>query len=129
MKKVLLDTNAYCNLLRGDKNVLNIISKANIVYMSIFVLGELYTGFKGGDKEPWNKELLNNFIEKPTVRILDANIETSEIFSEIKNSLKNSGNPILINDIWIAAHSLETGSVLITFDDHFNKISGIRLWS
>jgi len=32
------------------------------------------------------------------------------------------------DDVWIAAHAIETGSVLATFDSRFNKISGLRLW-
>ena len=126
MKKILIDTNAYSSYLLGNENMLNILSNANIVYMSVIVLAELYYGFKGGNKESWNKELLLNFIDKPTVNIIDVTIETSEIFAEIKNYLKSAGNPIPINDVWIAAHSIETGSVLITNDDHFKKIHGIR---
>jgi tRNA(fMet)-specific endonuclease VapC len=33
-----------------------------------------------------------------------------------------------INDVWIAAHGLETGSILVTYDDHFAVIPGLRLW-
>jgi tRNA(fMet)-specific endonuclease VapC len=32
------------------------------------------------------------------------------------------------DDIWIAAHTMETGSTLITFDVHFKKIDGLRIW-
>ncbi len=96
--------------------------------MSVFMLGELYAGFKGGKKEPQNKGVLKKFLQKPTVRILNANHETSQIFGEIKNALKKAGNPIPINDVWIAAHAVETGSVLITYDRHFRKVAGLRLW-
>lgn len=129
MKKILLDTNAYSDYLRGNEKILEALSDAAAVYMSIIVLGELFTGFKGGAKESWNKELLRKFLEKPTVNILDATIETSEIFAEIKNNLKVSGKPVPVNDIWIASHSIESGSVLITNDEHFKKIQGIRLWN
>ncbi len=44
MKKIVLDTNAYIHYLSGDQNVLKTIAKADIVYMSIFVMGELYAG-------------------------------------------------------------------------------------
>ena len=101
MKKILLDTNAYSNYLRGNAEVLNVLSDANIVYMSVIVLGELYARFKGGRKESWNKKLLQKFIEKPTVSTIDVTIETSEIFGEVKNALKASGNPIPMNDVWI----------------------------
>ncbi len=127
MRKLLLDTNAYSNFLRGDHGVLDIISKADKVYMSIFVLGELLAGFKGGSKEKRNIETLNNFLSKPTVEIVNATIETSDYFATVKNMLKNNATPIPINDVWIAAHTLETGSVLVTFDEHFSYVSGLRI--
>ncbi|MFH0975565.1 MAG: type II toxin-antitoxin system VapC family toxin [Spirochaetota bacterium] len=128
MKKILLDTNAYARFFSGDENVLNVISRADIVYMSVIVLGELYYGFKGGSKESWNREIIRKFIDKPSVSVLGATTETSEIFAEIKDVLKINGTPIPINDVWIAAHSIETGSVLITYDRHFKKIPGLRIW-
>lgn len=128
MKKILLDTNAYSNLLRGDEIILDVIAETDIIYMSVIVLAELFTGFKGGKKESWNREILDKFLKKATVSVLDVSRETAEIFSEIKNNLKKSGNPIPINDLWIASHVIETGSVLITDDEHFRKIPGLRLW-
>jgi tRNA(fMet)-specific endonuclease VapC len=128
MKKIVLDTNAYSNFLRGDNKVLAALTEAEIVYMSIFVIAELLTGFKGGQKEIRNKNLLKEFLEKPTVQILDGTTETSEFFAEVKNTLKQAGNPIPINDVWIAAHTLETGSTLITYDKHFHYIPGLRVW-
>ena len=128
MKRILLDTNAYVRFLSGDQNVLNVLARADIVYMSIFVLGELYAGFKGGEKELENKNLLEKFLRKPTINILNASIETAEVFGEMKNALKVAGTPLPINDVWIAAHSLENGAVLVTYDRHFKKIAGLRLW-
>ena len=72
--------------------------------------------------------MLNKFLNKPTVQLLLGTEETAEIFAEIKRSLIKKGNPIPINDIWMAAHSIETGSILVTFDEHFKKIPGLRLW-
>ena len=43
-------------------------------------------------------------------------------------SLKRSGKPLPVNDVWIAAHALETGSILVTYDDHFASVPGLRLW-
>lgn len=128
MKKILLDTNAYTKYLSGDEEILDMLGMADIIYMSIFVLGELYAGFKGGTKEVWNKDLLNKFLNKPTVQILNASSETSEIFGDIKHSLKMSGNPVPINDVWLASHAIETGSVLITYDKHFKNIPGLKIW-
>jgi tRNA(fMet)-specific endonuclease VapC len=128
VNKIVLDTNAYTRLLAGDENVLDVIGTAEIVYMSIFVLGELYAGFAGGEKKRSNQEALHRFLLKPTVKILNATSETSKVFGMVKQELRIAGSPLPINDVWIAAHALETGSTLITYDRHFEKIGGLRLW-
>lgn len=128
MKKMVLDTNAYARLLAGNNDVLAAVASTELIYMSIFVLGELYTGFAGGVKQRENKAILNRFLSKPSVKILNATSETAEIFGVLKADLKQSGTPLLINGVWIAAHAIETGAVIVTFDQHFRKISGIRLW-
>ena len=128
MKKIVLDTNAYTRLLTGEEDVLDIIGTAETVYMSIFVLGELFAGFAGGTKERQNKEILNRFLLKPTAKILNATAETAEVFGKVKQNLKEAGTPIPINDVWIAAHAIETGSTIITYDNHFKNVAGLRLW-
>ncbi len=128
MKKLLLDTNAYIRFLRGDEKVLAHLSRADCVYMSVFVLGELWAGFRGGSKEKDNRQILERFLFKSTVNVLDATTETADIFALIAASLRKSGHPIPINDVWIAAHALETGSVLVTYDENFSVIPGLRLW-
>lgn len=128
MKKILLDTNAYVSYLAGDHAVLDALAESEIIYMSIFVLGELYAGFKGGNREVENHQILRTFIRKPSVNILEAGQETAEIFGEVKNNLKTVGTPLPINDVWIGAHAMETGSIIVTYDRHFSKIAGIRLW-
>ena len=128
MKTIIVDTNAYTRLLTGEEDVLDVIGTAETVYMSIFVLGELYAGFSGGTKERENKDTLYRFLRKPSVKILNATSETAEIFSMVKQELKKAGTPLPINDVWIAAHALETGSILVTYDEHFKKIAGIRRW-
>jgi len=94
MKKVLLDTNAYSELLKGDERVLNEVGEAEKVYMSVFVLGELFYGFKGGRREIQNRGYLKKFLSKHTVRMLEASEQTAEYFSEIKHNLKTLGKII-----------------------------------
>jgi len=128
MKKMLLDTNAYTGLLSGDERVLDYISKARVVLMSVIVIGELHAGFRGGLKQSQNNELLQKFLKKSSVEIINVTIETAEIFGMVKDNLKKAGTPLPINDIWIAAQAIEMGSVLISFDSHFHKIPGLRIW-
>jgi tRNA(fMet)-specific endonuclease VapC len=128
MRSIILDTNAYARLLTGEKDVLDMVAAAEVIFMSIFVLGELYAGFAGGTKRRENRDILRRFLVKPTVKILNATSETSDIFGSLKNTLKQAGTPVPINDVWIAAHGMETGSVIVTYEQHFLKIAGIRLW-
>ncbi len=128
MNKIILDTNAYTRLLAGDEDVLDVVASAEVVFMSIFVLGELHAGFLGGTKEKKNRDVLKQFLLKPSVKILNATYETAEVFGSLKNSLSLAGTPLPINDVWIAAQGIETGSVVITYDAHFSKVAGLRLW-
>ena len=128
MRKIILDTNAYVGFLRGDEKVLAYLAQAGCVYMSVFVLGELFAGFRAGKKEKANKNNLQRFLSKSTVTLLEATMETAEIFGLIKDSLRKSGNPLPVIDVWIGAHALETGSVLVSYDRHFSAIPGLRLW-
>jgi tRNA(fMet)-specific endonuclease VapC len=96
--------------------------------MSIFVLGELYAGFKGGNREKENLAILRRFLDKPGVSIINASRETAAFFAMIKTILKKAGTPIPINDVWIGAHALETGSMIITYDKHFTMVPGLRIW-
>ncbi len=75
-----------------------------------------------------NLRILDVFRAKPTVEFLGATAETAEIFAQIKDALRRAGTPIPINDVWIAAHAMETGTVLISYDEHFRRIPGLRLW-
>ncbi len=128
MKSIILDTNAYSEYLAGNQNVLYSMSSVDKVYLSVIVLGEIYAGFRGGKKYLQNTEILQKFLSKPTVDIQQVTDETAEIFGQTKHILKQAGTPIPINDVWIASQTIETGSVLVTFDSHFAKIPGLRIW-
>ena len=128
MSKILLDTNAYSRYLLGDEAVLGRLAGADIIYMSVFVIGELFYGYALGTKEVENREKLSIFLEKPGVFLLDATEDTSEFFAFLKKQLKTNGTLIPLNDVWIAAHTMEMGAELLTYDKHFQHIPGLRLW-
>ena len=128
MKKILVDTNAHTSFLAGDTDILTVLGEPDIIYMSVFVLGELYAGFRGGKKEKEARSTLTEFLSQPSIKILNATSNTAEVFCVVKDNLKSAGNPIPISDVWIAAHAIETGSTIITYDNHFWKITGPLRW-
>ena len=48
--KVLLDSNAYSQLMRGRKQVSRVVRGAEEVLLSAVVLGELLYGFRNGSR-------------------------------------------------------------------------------
>ena len=128
MNKILLDTNAYTAFMNGDQLVFDHIIESEIIYISTIMAGELFAGFIGGKKYLENIVELKQFLKKDGVLIINVTIETSEIFGEIKADLSKKGKMIPLNDIWIAAHTIETGSKLVTYDSHFENITGLRIW-
>jgi len=126
--RILLDTNAYSELLRGNDLVLEWLENSEIIILSIIVIAELLTGFKGGTKEKKNNAILQDFATHPKVQIVNASLKTAQIFSEIKHYLKLNGKPMPINDIWIASQSIEFDAKLISFDKHFKEIPKLDIW-
>jgi tRNA(fMet)-specific endonuclease VapC len=126
--KILLDSSAYTRFVMGEKDVLEVLSRAKAIYFSVFVLGELLAGFKAGTYEAENKKVLTSFLGKPSVVFLPAGEETADCYGRIWAALRMAGRPIPTNDVWIAAQAMETGSVLVTYDAHFAQVPGLRLW-
>lgn len=128
LTKIILDTNAYAALLKGDQQILKLIKEAQEVILPAFVIAELLFGFKKGTQTEKNLEILADFESYPKVRRHYPSAETLQIFAELMLQLRTIGRPIPTHDIWIAAISIELGGTLITYDRHFDHITGLRRW-
>jgi len=128
MERILLDTNAYTALLKGNSFISDLLTESSAVLFSPIVFGELIDGFLGGSREKQNRETLHRFREKPRTILVPITDTTAEWFAMIKQQLKKKGTPIPINDVWIAASCMEHGAMLISFDSHFSKIDGLMRW-
>jgi len=127
MKTILLDTNAVSALFNGDTQILDYLAKADRVCLSTVVLGELQAGFYMGSKVRENQLNLDKLLSRPTVEILPVTAETSDYYGRLVAALRKAGHPIPVNDLWIAAQTLEQGAILISYDKHFTHVSGLRL--
>ena len=119
---VLLDTSAYSALMRGHQPVLDAMRRSETVAVSAVVLGELYSGFRAGNRRAENTAQLEQFLSKPSVRVLNVTEETALRYAEVDVYLRRKGRPIPRNDVWIAAAALEHGLQLLTLDAHFREI-------
>jgi len=119
---VLLDTSAYSAVLRGYQPVLDVLRRSETVAVSAVVLGELYSGFRAGNRWAENTAQLAQFLRKPSVRVLNVTEETALRYAEVDVYLRKKGRPIPRNDVWIAATALEHGLQLLTLNVHFREI-------
>jgi predicted nucleic acid-binding protein len=127
MRRILIDTNIYVALKRNVKNVVEILRRVDYIGINSVVLGELYSGFKGGDKEAINLQELEHFLDTPRVEVIPIDEVTSEFYAQIYWSLKRKGLPIPTNDMWIAASAFQHSLALFSLDAHFKKINGLMI--
>jgi tRNA(fMet)-specific endonuclease VapC len=123
--KVLLDTDAYSAFMRGHGGVLALVRRAERVYLSTVVVGELMFGFRNGARYERNLKVLEQFSGNPYVELLPVTWTTAERFGRVAAALRAKGRPIPTNDIWIAAHAMEAGADLLSFDEHYRHVDGI----
>ena len=127
MRPVLVDTNAYVALLRGDAEVAEVFGRADRLYLNAVVLGELLAGFAAGSREAANRLELTRFVESSRVGVVPVTAETADSYALAYASLRRKGQPIPANDLWIPASALEHGLALLSLDAHFAQVDGLRL--
>ena len=120
--RILLDTNRYTDMARGDVFVVETIAAADETFIPIFVLGELRAGFLGGSRAAENEKILKAFLNKSTVRVLAPDELTTVHYATIYQQLRRAGTPIPTNDMWIAALTSQHALALFARDVHFDRL-------
>jgi len=123
---VAIDTNRLTDFFRGDAALAELLGQCEEVFVPLPVLAEFKAGLLGGTRRIENEALLFAFLSKPNVRLLVPTRETAEHYARLFVQLKAAGTPIPINDLWIAALSLENNLTLVTRDAHFQRFQQIQ---
>ena len=123
--RLLLDSNAYSLLMRGHEQVAALVQRADEILFSAVVVGELMYGFRRGSRFERNAADLRSFLESPYSSFVTVGPVTADRYSRIATALRAKGRPIPTNDVWIAAHAMETGADLVSADGHFEHVDGI----
>ncbi|HEX7901424.1 MAG TPA: type II toxin-antitoxin system VapC family toxin [Planctomycetota bacterium] len=122
MKEILLDTSGYSAFLRGHAGVGDAVRHADLIAVNPIVLGELWAGFRRGNRLEKNRAELKTFLASPRVDVIDLDAETSIRYAAIVETLAKAGTPIPTNDLWIAASAMQYGLSVVTTDDHFRRV-------
>jgi tRNA(fMet)-specific endonuclease VapC len=78
-----------------------------------------------GSRYEKNAREFESFLANPHGEFLAVSRTTADSFGRIAAALRRKGTPIPTNDIWIAAHAMESGAEPVTFDGHFAAIDGL----
>jgi tRNA(fMet)-specific endonuclease VapC len=95
------------------------------VCTSIIVAGELWLG-----AEKSNSSRLRLGVRAVLARtpILELSQPVDRVYAEVRNGLQSKGTPIGANDLWIAAHALAEGLVLVTDDKaEIARVEGLAI--
>ena len=123
--RILLDSNAYTLLMHGHEQAANLARDAEQLLLSAVVVGELLYGFRWGTYFEQNVAQLRAFLDDPRASFVPVGLVTADRYGRIAASLRAKGRPIPTNDIWIAAHAMETGADLVSADRHFEHVDGL----
>ncbi len=125
--RILLDTNRLRDALRQDPSVSVVVEEAVEVWIPFVTLGEIKAGFLAGDprRRAHNEALLLGFLRLPSVSIVYADQETTEVYARLFFQLRQAGTPIPTNDLWIASLSVQHQLTLLTRDSHFAKVAQV----
>jgi tRNA(fMet)-specific endonuclease VapC len=101
------------------------VAAAEVVYIPAIVLGELEAGFRLGRRAEENRVTLSEFLAEPFVAVLPVSRRVARRYGQVFAQLRRAGTPIPVNDIWIAACTLERAAHLLTFDHDFERVENL----
>jgi len=127
VREILLDTNAYTAFKRNVPEAVEIIRHAPLISINSIVPGALLAGFAVGTREALNKQELRQFLGSTRVRVIDVDENTAEFYAMVYRSLRQKGQPIPTNDMWIAANALQHSLAVVTYDRHFQFVDGLTV--
>jgi tRNA(fMet)-specific endonuclease VapC len=121
---LIVDTNALSAVADGDTSAIELVAGAGRIALPVIVLGEYRIGIAQSrhraDYESWLRQWV------AAVTVLDIDDGTTLDYAAIGLELKKKGNPIPTNDLWIAALCRQHSLPLVSRDQHFDFVAGLR---
>ena len=121
---MILDTNALSAFVDGEPALGARLAVEARVAIPVIVLGEFRYGISNSrhrsDYERWLDDHL------PEFEILTVTEPTTLTYARIRTALKKLGRSIPANDVWIAALALQYRLPVLSRDEHFDAVPGLR---
>ena len=123
--RVMLDSDAYSKLMRGDGRIGDIVRSAEEIVVPAVVVAELLYAFRQGQRTEQHVDQLRSFLDRPYVSFVPAGPVTADRYARIMDSLRTRGIQVPTNRVWVAAHAMETGADLVSADRCYGHIEQI----
>ena len=121
---MILDTNAISALLDGDKQLRQVIDSSTKHHLPLVVLAEYLYGLQSSKRGTKLQSVLRK-LEADSLLLLPDR-ETANWYATIRHTLKQRGRPIPEGDLWIAALARQHDLEIISRDEHFDVVAGVR---
>jgi tRNA(fMet)-specific endonuclease VapC len=119
VKRLLLDTSAYIQMVDGDDRVFGLLAEAEGICLSAVALGELLAGCPAGKRWEARRAALDDFLTVAGAQVLPLAEATAAAYAQLFNHARERGRMMPTNDLWIAASALEHDLTILTADRHF----------
>jgi tRNA(fMet)-specific endonuclease VapC len=117
---ILLDTNVAIALLNGDATVRQRVTTSRDLFVPVIVMREIYFGAEKSARRQENLARAEQLAARS--QLLTVELETARRCGQIRQSLRQIGRPIPVNDLWIAAIAMQHQLTVATRDSHFDHV-------
>ncbi|MEK6826070.1 MAG: type II toxin-antitoxin system VapC family toxin [Nanoarchaeota archaeon] len=128
--RVCLDTNILVDILRSNKDTVNLIKnieESNILATTYINLFELYYGAALSENRKLNFMEVEKLIS--TLDLLNLSEQSTKLAGTILVTLKNKGQTVDFRDLLIASIAIANNFMLLTKNKkHFENIPGLKLY-
>ena len=120
---MILDTDALSAWADGDPQIKPLLVSATKLVVPAVVLGEFDFGIRQSRHYKRYSEWLERSLSHVVIAVVD--VETAELYGEIRLALKKAGTPIPLNDAWIAAAAAQFRLPVLSRNAHFDAVESI----
>ena len=127
--RYLLDTNICIYIAKHNPPAVRARFErlaADELAMSVITLGELRHGAEKSMARA--KALATLQALQGLIQVEPLTDAVAEHYGKVRNTLERAGQPLGNNDLWIAAHALAQGWLLVTNNEReFRRVKGLKL--
>ncbi len=121
---VILDTNTISALLDGDRQLSQVLDTTTRHHLPLVALAEYAFGLQSSKYGARLKSVFRK-LETDSILLLPDRA-TADWYVTIRHKLKLRGRPIPEGDLWIAALARQHDLEIISRDEHFDVVEGVR---